>query len=41
MTLNDLQWLSKCFNDKKHRVASLWQLSFLLLHSASMIYTKR
>jgi len=29
MTLNDLQWLSKIFNDTKHRAASLRQLSFL------------
>ena len=26
---NDLEWVSKIFNDKKHRAASLRQLSFL------------
>jgi len=29
MTLSDLQWLSKVFNDTKHRAVSLWQLIFL------------
>jgi len=26
---NDLEWLSKIFNDMKHRAVSLWQLSYL------------
>ena len=29
MTLSDLEWLSKIFNDTKHRAVSLQQLSFL------------
>ena len=30
MSLSDLEWLSKIFNDTKHRLISLWQLNFLL-----------
>jgi len=33
--LNDLEWLSKIFNDKKRRAVSLRQLSFLLVWSLS------
>jgi len=29
MTFSDLEWLSKIFNDAKHRTSSLWQLSVL------------
>jgi len=29
MTLSDLEWLSKMFNDTKHRAVSLQELSFL------------
>jgi len=29
MTLSDLEWLSKIFNDTKHCAVSLRQLSFL------------
>jgi len=29
VTSNDIKWLSKIFNDMKHRAASLWQPSFL------------
>jgi len=32
MTLSDLEWLSKIFDDTKHRAASLQQQSFLLLN---------
>jgi len=31
MILSDLEWLSEIFNDRKHRVVSLRQLSFLSL----------
>jgi len=31
MTLSDLEWLGKIFNDKKRRAVALRQLSFLLL----------
>jgi len=30
MTLSDLEWLSKVFNDTKRGAVSMWQLSFLL-----------
>jgi len=29
MTLSDLEWLSKIFNDRKRRAVSLQQLTFL------------
>jgi len=31
MTLSDLEWLSKIFNDTKHRAVSLRQLNFLFV----------
>jgi len=31
MTLSDLEWLSKIFDDVKHRAASLRQQSYLFL----------
>ena len=34
MTLSDLEWLSKIFNDIKRCAVSLWQLSFLFSVSA-------
>jgi len=36
MTLSDLEWLSKIFNEKKRRAVSLRQLSFLLIISPDM-----
>jgi len=35
MIFNDLEWLSKIFNDTKHRATSLRQLSFL---SSTILY---
>lgn len=32
-TLSDLEWLSKIFSDKKHRTASLRQLSLMYFHA--------
>jgi len=32
MTLSDLEWLNKIFNDTKRRSVSLWQISCLLSH---------
>jgi len=37
MTSSDLQWLIKIFNDKKRRVVSLRQLSFLFYIAVSIL----
>jgi len=37
MTLSDLEWLSKIFNDKKRRAVCLRQLSFLFFFISDML----
>jgi len=40
MTLSDLEWLSKMFNDTKRRAVSLRQQSFLLLCDCGLCHRK-